>query len=236
MIWRIRYVLSGLVTVIMLYCVSNAVPESGFGTSFAGPVWSIEGEYFEGCTCNPGCPCLFGSEPTYNKTCKITGIFLIQKGKYGECKLDGQTVVGITDLTAKPDSNWIVFYMNKETISDAQKNALLDIFQNHVFGFAKVLPERITVRYLPIHAESSKWRKKVEVADRLALEIEMLHGEGDSNKPTQIVNKRFPIWAKEFDVTLDMGKAVTHRFKEDNQEWNYDGRSGFATTFKFTSD
>ena len=33
----------------------------------ANPSWSIEGEYFEGCTCNPGCPCLFGSEPTHNK-------------------------------------------------------------------------------------------------------------------------------------------------------------------------
>lgn len=97
MFWRSRYVLTGLAAVIMLYGFSSAV--------FANQVWSIEGEYFEGCTCNPGCPCLFGSEPTYKK-CKITSIFQIQKGKYGEHDLDGQTVVGITDLTATSDSNW----------------------------------------------------------------------------------------------------------------------------------
>jgi hypothetical protein len=228
MVLRGRYVLSGLIAVVMLFCVSGAVPADS-------PAWSIEGEYFEGCTCNPGCPCLFGSEPTYKK-CKISGIFNIHKGKYGEQTLDGQTVVGITDLTATPDSNWIVFYMNKETISDAQKDALLDIFQNHVFGFAKVPPERITVRSLPIHIETSKWRKKVEVADKLTLEVEILRGAGDSARPTQIVNKLFPIWSKEFDATLDMGKAVTHRFKEGDQGWNYDGRSGFATTFKFASE
>ena len=226
--WRTKYLVSVFIAVMTLLSVSSAV--------FAEPTWSIEGEYFEGCTCNPGCPCLFGSEPTHNKTCKITGVFRILKGNYGQYNLDGQTVIGITDLTAKSDKNWIVFYINDKTASAVQKNALLDIFQNHVFSFAKVPPERITVRYLPINMESSQWRKKAGVADNVALDIELLHGAGDPNKPTQIVNKNFSIWAKELDMTLDMGKAINHRFHEGNQEWNYDGRSGFATTFKFTSN
>ncbi|MBI2557116.1 MAG: hypothetical protein HY607_10025 [Planctomycetes bacterium] len=29
---------------------------------------------------------------------------------------------------------------------------------------------------------------------------------------------------------------AVHRFNEDKYEWNYDGRSGFATKFHFTSD
>jgi len=225
--WRSKYLFSGFVAAIMLLGVSTAV--------FADPVWSIEGEYFEGCTCNPGCPCLFGSEPTHNKTCKITGVFHIKKGNYGQYTLDGQTVIGITDLTAKSDKNWIVFYIDEKAAA-VQKNALLDIFQNHVFSFAKISPERITVRYLPMQVESSQWRKKAIVTNNLALDIELLHGAGDPSKPTQIVNKNFSIWAKEFDMTLDMGKATTHRFQEGNQEWNYDGRSGFATTFHFTNN
>ena len=225
---KMKYLWLGFVVAIAFYSNFNAV--------FAGPVWSIEGEYFEGCTCNPGCPCLFGSEPTHNKTCKIAGVFHIQKGSYGQYSLDGQTVIGITDLTATPDKNWIVFYIDDKKASAVQKNALLDIFQNHVFGFAKVPQDRITVRYLPISTESSEWRKKAVVGDRLTLDIELLHGAGDPGKPTQIVNKNFSIWAKEFDMTLDMGKATTHRFNEDKYEWNYDGRSGFATKFHFTSD
>lgn len=222
-----RYVLAGFVAIIMSFGVSNAV--------FAGPAWSIEGEYFEGCTCNPGCPCLFGSEPTHNNTCKITGVFHIKKGNYGQYTLDGQTVIGITDLTARPDKNWIVFYLDEKAAA-VQKNALLDIFQNDVFGFAKVPPERITVRYVPMHVESSQWQKKAVVANNLTLDVELLHGAGNPDKPTQIVNKNFSIWAKEFDLTLDMGKATTHRFQEGNQEWNYDGRSGFSTAFRFSSN
>ncbi len=70
----------------------------------------------------------------------------------------------------------------------------------------------------------------------LTLNVEILRGKGDSNRPTQIVNKNFPIWASEFDTKLKMGKAVTHRFQEGNHEWNYDVQSGFTTKFYFTSD
>jgi hypothetical protein len=224
---NIRYIILGLFTFIMFFSVSSA--------GFADPKWSIEGEYFEGCTCNPGCPCLFGSEPTHNKTCKIAGVFRIQKGSYGQYSLDGQTVIGITDLTARPDKNWIVFYIDDKA-SAVQKNALLDIFQNHVFSFAKVPQDRITVRYLPLKVESSEWRKKAEAGNMWTLDVELLRGAGDSNKPTQIVNKNFSIWSKEFDMTLDMGKANTHRFNEEKYEWNYDGRSGFATKFHFSSN
>ena len=125
---RRDYLLSGLITAIMLFCVSGYV--------FAGPAWSIEGEYFEGCTCNPGCPCLFGSEPTHNKTCKIAGVFRIQKGNYGQYSLDSQTVIGITDLTATPDKNWIVFILMIKSLCRSEKR-IAGYFQNHVFGFAK---------------------------------------------------------------------------------------------------
>ncbi len=225
---RNRRLWMGIIISTIFISLSSAV--------FANPSWSIKGEYFEGCTCNPGCPCLFGSEPTHNKTCIITGVFHIHNGKYGQYNLDGQTVIGITDLTAKPNENWIVFYISGDKFSSVRGKALLDIFQNHVFGFAKVPSDRITVRYLPIHVESSEWRKKAVVADNLILDVELLRGKGNPDKPTQIVNKNFPIWASEFDTTLNMGKAITHRFQEGNKGWNYDGRSGFATSFYFESN
>ena len=148
---NIRYIMLGLFTFIMFLVFQALVLPTQSG--------QLKGEYFEGCTCNPGCPCLFGSEPTHNKTCKIAGVFRIQKGSYGQYSLDSQTVIGITDLTARPDKNWIVFYIDDKA-SAVQKNALLDIFQNHVFSFAKVPQDRITVRYLPIQVESSEWQKK----------------------------------------------------------------------------
>ncbi len=42
--------------------------------------------------------------------------------------------------------------------------------------------------------------------------------------------------ADEFDKMLNMGKAITHRFRHDSREWNYDGRSGFSTNFHSKSN
>ena len=62
---RNKLLLPGFMVAILFLGISSTV--------FAEPVWSIEGEYFEGCTCNPGCPCLFGSEPTHNRTWNYDG-------------------------------------------------------------------------------------------------------------------------------------------------------------------
>ncbi len=220
-----RYLLIGIFVSLFFLSLCN--------NGSANPSWSINGEYFEGCTCNPGCPCLFGSAPSHNNTCIITGVFSIKSGNYGQYVLDGQTVIGITDLTASPGENWIVFYISGDGSTSVRNKVLLDIFQKHVFGFAKVPPERITVRYLPIQVESTEWRKRAVVADYLILDVEMLKGKADPGKPTQIVNKSFPVWADEFDTILNMGKALTHRFHEGSHQWNYDGRSGFSTYFHF---
>jgi len=128
MFYTNRYLWIGIFVSLFCFSLSDKVS--------ADPSWSIKGEYFEGCTCNPGCPCLFGSEPTHNNTCIITGVFHIKSGHYGQYKLDGQTVIGITDLTAGPDENWIVFYINGDGTSSIRNKVLLDIFQNHVFGVA----------------------------------------------------------------------------------------------------
>ena len=69
--WRRDYLLSGFITAIMLFCVSGYV--------FAGPGWSVEGEYFEGCTCNPGCPCLLAANRLTTKRAKLQAFFIFKK-------------------------------------------------------------------------------------------------------------------------------------------------------------
>lgn len=74
------------------------------------------------------------------------------------------------------------------------------------------------------------------MADNLTLDVELLRGKGDHEKPTQTVNKNFAIWAKESDMVLNMGKAATYRFHDGSHKWNYYGRSGFTTNFHFTGN
>jgi hypothetical protein len=50
--------------------------------------WSMEGTEFVNCNCAWGCPCQFQGLPTYGNCCAY-GFAQIDKGKFGDVKLDG---------------------------------------------------------------------------------------------------------------------------------------------------
>jgi len=52
------------------------------------PKWKITGQLEEACSCNAACPCWFDSKPT-KSTCGGNQVLFIQKGNYGNVKLDG---------------------------------------------------------------------------------------------------------------------------------------------------
>ena len=87
------------------------------------------------------------------------------------------------------------------------------------------------MRYVPIQIESSTWHKKAVVANNLILTLKCCMEQETPANPLKSLIKISRYGQGEFDLTLDMGKAVAHRFAEGKQAWNYDGRSGFATKF-----
>ena len=50
--------------------------------------WEMHGMEFGNCNCAYGCPCQFNALPTYGN-CRAIGFFAIDKGYFGEAKLDG---------------------------------------------------------------------------------------------------------------------------------------------------
>jgi hypothetical protein len=56
--------------------------------------WSVQGEEMVNCNCNFGCPCQFGVLPT-DGTCEAAVVIKIDKGHYGDVKLDGLRAAGV---------------------------------------------------------------------------------------------------------------------------------------------
>ncbi|MFY0690498.1 MAG: DUF1326 domain-containing protein [Paracoccaceae bacterium] len=56
--------------------------------------WHIQAEEIANCNCNYGCPCQFGVLPTTG-TCEAVVVYDIQKGHYGDTKLDGLRAAGV---------------------------------------------------------------------------------------------------------------------------------------------
>lgn len=56
--------------------------------------WEIEGTEFANCNCAYGCPCQFNALPTHGN-CFGLGAFVIDKGHYGDVRLDGLKAVSV---------------------------------------------------------------------------------------------------------------------------------------------
>jgi hypothetical protein len=50
--------------------------------------WELHGMEFGNCNCSYGCPCQFNALPTHG-SCQAIGFFSVQKGHFGDAKLDG---------------------------------------------------------------------------------------------------------------------------------------------------
>lgn len=96
----------------------------------AGPDWQVKGDYFETCSCDYLCPCIFTrmeAMPT-DGVCKVSMIFRIRKGRFGAVALDGVTfaVLGKVD-GPMGNGNWRVGLVIDESASAEQVNAVQDI-------------------------------------------------------------------------------------------------------------
>ena len=57
----------------------------------AAPVWQVQGQYYENCSCDYVCPCVPGQmtvKPTKGY-CTFAMGFRIERGRFGELPLDG---------------------------------------------------------------------------------------------------------------------------------------------------
>ncbi len=91
--------------------------------------WSIEGPHVANCNCDYGCPCQFAALPT-DGTCKAVVGWRIDKGHFGETRLDGLFAV---QTVAWPgpihEGNGAMQLIIDERADEAQRAAIVAIMQ-----------------------------------------------------------------------------------------------------------
>jgi hypothetical protein len=91
--------------------------------------WSIEGPHVVNCNCDYGCPCQYMALPT-DGTCKAIVGWRIDKGHYGDTKLDGLLAVNTYSWPgAIHHGNGSLQSIIDERADDAQRKALAAIMQ-----------------------------------------------------------------------------------------------------------
>jgi hypothetical protein len=91
--------------------------------------WRIEGPHFINCNCDYGCPCQFVALPT-DGTCKAVVGFRIDKGNFGDTRLDGLLAVNTYAWPgAIHEGNGAMQSIIDERANEGQRQALTAILQ-----------------------------------------------------------------------------------------------------------
>lgn len=127
--------------------------------------WSIEGPHVVNCNCDTGCPCQFMALPT-DGTCKAVVGWQIDKGHFGETRLDGLlAVMTVAWPGAIHEGNGTMQFIIDERADEAQRKGLIAILQGE--GSAP------GVSMLKIYRDMCpNWIEPVFAAIELSIDIE----------------------------------------------------------------
>lgn len=165
----------------------------------ASTKWALKGEYFETCSCEYLCPCIYTrmeAMPT-GGDCKVSMVFDIKKGNYGRLRLDG-IPFAVLGHAPGPMANgdWRVGLIIDETASDKQAEAISTICSGKAGGpmamMAPLVGEFAGVRRGRFTVEKKKMSFSVRVPgliDQAAVAVESLAVPG---KPIYLDNAGHP--------------------------------------------
>ena len=96
-------------------------------TTEAKVKWSIEADYFQGCSCDYGCPCEFEAPPTQG-FCEAIGAWRINRGSYGRVSMNGLGLGFVVRFPAAMHlGNGTLAVFIDERANAQQREALLNI-------------------------------------------------------------------------------------------------------------
>jgi len=138
--------------------------------------WSIEADFLQACSCDYGCPCEFAAPPTHG-FCEGMGAWRINRGQFGDMKLDG---LGLGFAARWPkamhEGNGVACLFIDEKATPAQRDALLEIgsgkaggapFEIVVTTFSRILEPR----FVPFQFDFNGRNSSVKAGDVLHVRL-----------------------------------------------------------------
>jgi hypothetical protein len=196
--------------------------------------WKITGQLEEACSCDAACPCWFGSKPT-KATCAGNEVIFIQKGTYGNVKLDGLAVANYVQSPEKQtmmDSfgkwNFSTIYVDEKANPD-QRKAL----------------EAIAAIVLPSNSASKNFKtvyapitRIIEGKDHIITigNVATFTGhlvEGGLGGSSRITN---PPGADPLHHQYAQGKTTKMTYNDSDQNWDWTDTNYMLGTFTPDSD
>jgi hypothetical protein len=192
--------------------------------------WSLQGTYFETCSCEVVCPCTaslaLGAD--YDR-CRVTLVFNVVAGNVEGTDVSGLKVAAIADTPKlMSDGNWRLGVFIDAAASDEQAAKLGAVFGGQLGGpmeaLGPLVTENLGVERASIDVKEDGLRHSVKIGDSIDFEIEDVVSFGvESGEPARLVGIFHPAGSE-----LTIAKATRSRINAFGIE--YEGKSGFSTS------
>ncbi|MGD9531624.1 DUF1326 domain-containing protein [Pseudonocardia sp.] len=161
------------------------------------PAWTLQGDWFDVCSCTTPCPCTFAQSPT-NNTCTAIFAYRITGGRYGDTELAGLNVGAVLTFEGNiwgGETSCTLGLLVDDRADPQQMQALLAIFGGAAGGwpamFASLIGDFRGVEVAPMRIEIaedlSSW--SVEVSGWYSATSSALTGPtSDPTKRVQLLN------------------------------------------------
>jgi hypothetical protein len=171
--------------------------------------WSIEGRYFENCSCEVVCPCTaslaLGADNDY---CRVALVFHIDSGEVDGVDVSGLTLAAIGESGRyMHEGNWKLGVLMDDAASDDQAEKLGAVFGGQLGGpmeaLGPLIGEQLGVERVPLDFSSENGHHKLIVGDKGQVEAEDVVSFGsESGEPAKMTDIFHPA-----NTTLTVGKA-----------------------------
>lgn len=197
--------------------------------------WSLTGTYFEACNCDVACPCVFLSPPTTGDCTVLVG-WHIDKGVHGNVALDGLNVaLAVHSPGHMVTTKWQAALYFDGKASEAQKNALMQIFTGQAGGHPAVLVsfvgEVLGAKSVGIDYHADGKRRSLKIADIVEAEIEAVSGAGGSDVT---INGHPLAISPGYAATVAKSKKLS--FHDYGQQWEISEKNGFFSPFAYQAN
>ena len=197
-----KQILAVLPSIVLSVALATAADNS----KTVGVHWQMQGDLTEACTCNVPCTCNFGEGPSPHHYCWAVFSVDIQKGHYGNVKLDGLRLAGVHGKKAT------VWYIDDratpEQAAALKEIALHSLHHHHENADSGSSRPRARVETAHIIQEVGEKGNKLLIGDKGGFEADYVMG---MDKQTPVVVDNNTSWNIPHSIK---GKTKYLRYKD----------------------
>jgi hypothetical protein len=202
--------------------------------------WSLSGDYFENCSCGVPCPCVISPEPPLwsrptEGDCHGVFLYHIDKGAYGDVKLDGlNAVVATSSQGPYANGNLTTAAYLDERADEKQTEALGAIFGGTAGGplaaLAPLIGKNLGVKKVPITYKIDGKVRSGEIPGMLSMSVRPL---GSFVEGEEIwISAGLP--QNPSKTALAVGRDGS-TYADHGLHWDNSGRNGFYAAINWSN-